>query len=176
MLSRQVRLERGTGQGDPMSSFLFNLAATPLNIFLSESPAVPRLRVNGRSIAPVYFADDNAILLSGTQLAPIMETIDKIIDFEKVAGLKLNLKKCDVMAVNCEQGLVDELIRRTEMRLVTRARHLGLTIENTGELKKEDNLTPITDKMNKTVSVYNTSLATPIGRSLYAKFLLGSGS
>ena len=174
MLSRQVKLERGTGQGDPMSSFLFNLAATPLNIFLSESPNVPRLRVNGRSIAPVYFADDNAILLSGTQLAPIMETIDKIIDYEKVAGLKLNLRKCDVMTVNCEQDLVDELIRRTGMKLVTKARHLGLTIENTGELKKEDNLKPIIEKMNQTNSVYNTSLATPIGRSLYAKFLLGS--
>merc|ERR1711994_130568 len=103
-----------------------------------------------------------------------METIDKIIDYEKVAGLKLNLRKCDVMTVNCEQDLVDELIRRTGMKLVTKARHLGLTIENTGELKKEDNLKPIIEKMNQTNSVYNTSLATPIGRSLYAKFLLGS--
>ena len=44
-LSHQVDLERGTGQGDPSSSFLFNLAVTPLNHFLTNSRTVPRIKI-----------------------------------------------------------------------------------------------------------------------------------
>ena len=41
-VSEDHLLETGSGQGDPISCFTFNLAAVPLNHYLATSPDVPR--------------------------------------------------------------------------------------------------------------------------------------
>ena len=46
-------LNTGSGQGDPKSSFVFNLAAVPLNHYLTNSPEVPRYKIEDESVDPV---------------------------------------------------------------------------------------------------------------------------
>ena len=171
---RQIDLERGTGQGDPSSSFLFNLAVTPLNHFLSNSVIVPRIKFGNIEVPPVSFADDNNLPLDGTQPQMIKDTLDKIIEFEQVSGLRLNMSKCEVMAVKCDQNIVNDLIQATGMRLVHKTKHLGVVVDENGVVQADDNIKPIQEKIGKLVNTYSTSLSTPIGRSLYAKYLLSS--
>ena len=172
--SEQINLERGTGQGDPSSSFLFNLAVTPLNHFLSNSPVVPRISFGNVEVPPVSFADDNDLPLDGNELQKIKDTIRKITEYERVSGLKLNMNKCEVMAVNCDQVTVDNLLQETGMKRVHKTKHLGLVIDESGNLTKEDNMQPIHEKLKRIVKTYSTSMSTPIGRSLYAKYLMSS--
>ena len=171
---RQVALERGTGQGDPSSSFLFNLAVTPLNHFLTNSSLVPRIKFGNIEVPPVYFADDNNLPLDGTQPQRIKDTLNKIIEYEQVSGLKLNMTKCEVMPVKCDQNVIDDLIQATGMRLVNKTKHLGIWIDENGNIQAEDNIKPIKEKLDKLVNTYSTSLSTPLGRSLYAKYILSS--
>ena len=44
-MSRSYTLDKGMGQGDPKSAYIFNLCVTPLNEFLSKSNDVPRLAI-----------------------------------------------------------------------------------------------------------------------------------
>ena len=175
-LSDEVLVERGTGQGDPISSFAFNLSVTPLNLALAELSSIPRVRVRGMEVPPVFFADDMSVLLLGHLLAAILATIQKIKDYRKVSGLTLNPAKCEILPINCTDEVIDPLIQQSGMQLVQETKHLGLRINNRGLLTKESNVQPIIDKMNKIATQYSTCLSTPLGRALYARFLLGSRS
>ena len=171
-VSEEYKLERGTGQGDPKSCYLYNLAVLPMNEYLSKSREVPRYEVDGQQISPVYFADDMLMLLKGDQIEGIKQTLRKIAEYEKVSGLRLNLRKCEVMTVNCNEREIAQLVAETQMKHVTQMKHLGVTISDEGEVGEEQNIQPIIEKMEEISNQYRTSGSTPIGRSLYATFLL----
>ena len=92
-LSDTMHAERGTGQGDPLSSHLYDLAANPLNIMLAESDVVPRPPLpNNKAITLEAYADDNCIpLTSDTQR--IQDTVELIKRFKNVSGLELSTQK-----------------------------------------------------------------------------------
>ena len=48
-------------QGDPKSSFGFNVSSGPLNHYLSMSPEVPEFHHAGKQPSPILFAADNYI-------------------------------------------------------------------------------------------------------------------
>ena len=170
-LSEEFKLERGTGQGDPKSCYMYNLAVLPMNEYLSKSPEVPVYEVAHQRINPVYFADDMLMMLKGDQINGIKHTLEKIAEFQKVSGLKLNLKKCEVMAVNCNEREIAQLVADTQMKHVTQMKHLGVIIDDHGRVGEDQNIQPIIDKMVQIAEQYRTSGSTPIGRSLYATFL-----
>ena len=172
-LSGDFQLNRGTGQGDPKSSGCFNLCITPLNLYLSKSPEVPRFKAGEVEVLPLYFADDNLIPLNGEATQGIINTVNKICQYEDVSGLKLNMSKCEFLAINCPQETIDQM-QNLGMKRVSRMKHLGVIIEETGEVLEEQNFQPIIDKMEAIAARFVTSGSTPLGRSLYAKFLLGS--
>ena len=174
MISEQVEIQRGTGQGDPISSGTFNLAITPLDYYLATSTWVPRISLNRQEFPPVSYADDKVLVLKGDNLQSILDTVQKVADYEKVAGLRLNLSKCEVMTANCNPDTVQRLIQQTGMKLTNNMRHLGIHINSDGTISADRNLTPITQKMEDIASTYSTSMSTPIGRSIYAKYLLCS--
>ena len=172
-LSEDFHLNRGTGQGDPKSSFCFNMCVTPLNLYLSRSPEVLRYRTGEVEVGPAYFADDNGCLFDGADVQGILRTVEKIVAYKEVSGLELNPTKCEFLAVNCPQETIDELCR-IGMKHVPRLKHLGVIIEQSGEVLEEHNFRTIIDKMEQIARKFATLTSTPLGRALYAKFLLGS--
>ena len=70
---------------------------------------VPRFKADEVEIQPVFFADDKALLFDGESTQGIIDTVDKITQYEDISGLKLNLSKCEFIAVNCPQATVDQL-------------------------------------------------------------------
>ena len=173
-LSREYELKRGTGQGDPKSSYLYNLSVTPLNEYLSNDPEVPRFQVEDTPINPVFFADDNGLMLDGDKMDDIVRMLEKIEEYERVSGLKLNRSKCEVLAVNCNEERLNQLLRTTGMKRVNKLKHLGVIINDQGDTTEEDNITPVLEKMREIADRYSTSTSTPMGRALYAKYLLAS--
>ena len=173
-ISQDHDIEAGVGQGDPKSSFAFNLAAAPLNHFLSESPTVPRFKIEEEEVDPIFFADDDLMLLEGDKIDLIIQMLTKISQFKQVSGLTLNLSKCEIMAVGCQEEDIRRLINETGMKRVDTLKHLGLLIDENGLLPHVSNIGPIQNAMDKIADTLSTSTSTPLGRSLYAKFLLSS--
>ena len=174
MMSDDHELKAGTGQGDPKSSFAFNLSAAPLNHYLAKSPEVPRYEIDDTGSSPVFYADDDLTLLQGDMIEQVLGMLRKIQQFRQVSGLFLNLPKCEIMAINCNEADIDRLLSQTGMRRVTTLKHLGLLINDSGHLSYEDNILPIQNAMLRISNSLDTNSSTPLGRAIYAKFLLSS--
>ena len=174
MLSEDKNIMKGMGQGDPKSSGGFNLAAAPLNHFIAKSPTVDRFSIYGTDIEPVSFADDNLTFLKGDNIDNIIQTLNKIGEYRQVSGMTLNLSKCEILTVNCDEAEVQRLIGATGMRRVTQLKHLGLTINDKGEMQYDTNFAPIQGSMERIAEQYTTSQSSPLGRAIYAKYLLAS--
>ena len=78
------------------------------------------------------------------------------------------------MAVNCNEIDIQRVVDETGMKRVTSIKHLGLTINEDGLLTHEANIAPIQNAMDKIADSLSTNSSTPLGRAIYAKFLLAS--
>ena len=172
--SQDHQIKTGTGQGDPKSSAAYNIAAAPLNHYLAHSHEVPRYAINEIEVAPVYFADDDLLLLDGSRTEEIIQIIEKMDRFKEVSGLTLNRRKCEFLAINCRGDDIDRLENLTQMKRVQTLKHLGLMINEEGRLPRESNIDPIVDTMKGIAKTLNTVTSTPLGRALYAKYLISS--
>ena len=172
--SEDHELLAGSGQGDPKSSGIFNVSAAPLNHYLANSPEVPRYEIGDGEVAPVFYADDDLTLLQGDKVDLILAMLQKIQMYRRVSGLFLNLPKCEIMAINCNHEDIRRIVNETGMKKVNSIRHLGLIINEDGELTHEANIAPIQNAMDRIADSLSTNSSTPLGRAIYAKFLLAS--
>ena len=89
-LSREIKLERGTRQGCPLSAFLFIVALEPLREILRRHPwyqYAPERRV-------IAYADDVNVYVHKEDLASMFQELDK---FCKGAQFKVNRGKCRIL-------------------------------------------------------------------------------
>ena len=93
-LSGDYKVQKGTGQGDPKSSFGYKI-----------------------------------ILM-----------LQRISEYYKVSGLKLNLSKCEILPINCNEQQINRLILTTGMKQVTVLKHLGIHINTDGTLPHDKTL------------------------------------
>ena len=168
--------EKGTGQGDPLSSHLYDLAANPLNVLLAESPEVPRPIIPGQDdqLTLEAYADDNAIPLRA-DIPGIIRTIDIITSFKDVSGLELSPKKCVlIFSTACSDDFQNQLLAQTEMKKANHIRYLGLQISNTGEISDQLNLTPVHEKIKHQSNAIAWRHTSPLGKAIQVKSLLCS--
>ena len=66
------------------------------------------------------------------------------------------------------------IVDETGMKRVNSIKHLGLIINENGELTHEANIAPILTAMDRIADSLSTNSSTPLGRAIYAKFLLAS--
>ena len=60
------------------------------------------------------------------------------------------------------------------MKTVNTLKHPGVHIDNQGNLLHDKNILPLTDIMGKVAESFNSSMSSTLGRSIYAKYLLGT--
>ena len=74
-MSHDYQIKTRAGQGDPKSSAAYNIVAAPLNHYLARSHEVPRYIVNEVEVTPVFFADDDVLLLDRNKIDEIKQDI-----------------------------------------------------------------------------------------------------
>ena len=113
------------------------------------------------------------MMLKGDNIDAILDVLDKIAAYEMVSGLQLNLSKCEFLAVNCDDAMIDRLVSQTGMKRVRKLKHLGVWVDENGEATEDENIMPVLETIQKIEKRFNTAGSSPIGRVLYAKFLMG---
>jgi len=91
-LTKPIKMEKGIRQGDPLSLFLFVLAANPLVTQIQNDSTIQGIRIPERhTVKNVSYADDITITITGKQA--VYATFKTLTEFAKASGLKLNSSK-----------------------------------------------------------------------------------
>ena len=97
--TKYIQIQKGVRQGDPLSLYLFLLAAEPLVATINQNQNIEKLRKGRRrNIKCPSYADELTLTLFGNYSVALAFKI--IQNFTKATRLKLNIEKTQGMAVS----------------------------------------------------------------------------
>jgi len=106
-------LERGLRQGDPLSPFLFLLAAEGLHVMMKamvESEIFKGYSIEGANpmvVSHLQFADDT-LLIGEKSWGNVRALQAALVLFEAMSGLKVNFRKSSLVGVNIHDSWLTE--------------------------------------------------------------------
>ena len=159
--TKPFKLQRGLRQGDPLSPFLFVLAAEGLNLLIKQATsrqlwAGIEVCKNGPIISHLQFADDT-ILFSSPDACSILNIKKILILFQLTSGLQINFHKSELLGVNVSEGKLKQLAQilccRTGQLPLS---YLGLPIG--GNISRISLWAPLIEKMRKKLAGWKSKL------------------
>ena len=192
--SQEFTMNDGSGQGDPLSSFMFGLSAEILNIRLAYDQSLKRYKIPqiippqqeqprhehqiqqqyDEQTTPEAYADDILLLLDGNHPQTIADLMTITEQFQTLSGLQLNRGKTDIMPIMCQEEQIQRVVEQLNIRKVTTKKHLGAHITQTEEEQQNANFDPLTDRIDTTAEIWSRRNTTPLGTSLVIKSLITS--
>ncbi|GAU47989.1 hypothetical protein TSUD_272340 [Trifolium subterraneum] len=174
----EFTLERGLRQGDPLSPFLYLLAAEGLHVMMDAAVSnhlySPYSIGNHNEVivSHLQFADDT--LLVGTKSWANIRILKAVLSlYENVSGLKINFHKSMLFGVNVNDSWLHEVAS------VLRCKHgrlpflyLGLPIG--GDARKLQFWYPLVDKIRNRLSGWKRKHLSMGGRLILLKSVLSS--
>eukprot|EP00253_Pinus_taeda_P007886 PITA_07886 len=173
--SKTFTASRGIRQGDPLSPFLFILAAEGLGRFIKKEKEANRIKGhklwgNNLPLTHQQFVDD--IMLFGEPTVKEVRHLRRILDlFAEDSGLEINRDKSCVFIFNTVDQVKAHLIRLLGFRrgeLPTK--YLGNILDFTS--KKMKNWQGVLDKLSNKVANWAFRTLNIAGRIVLAKFVL----
>ena len=95
-LSDPFSIQCGCRQGDPISAYIFILAAQVLTLFIKNNNDIKGIVIGNSEYKMTQFADDTTLILDGTTNS--LEAALNILEiFGSISGLKLNTEKTQIV-------------------------------------------------------------------------------
>ena len=95
IISDFFTLERGVRQGDPLSPYLFVIAAETLTISIRQNSMIKGITIDRNETKLLQYADDTTAVLSDISSAQILFRL--LYDFEQISDLAVNPTKTEGM-------------------------------------------------------------------------------
>lgn len=139
-LTKLISIERGIKQGCPLSALLFIICTEILGLALKQNSTITKLplpnSINNASLVS-QFADDLCLFLKSE--IDVLNSLNEIISFGNVSGLKLNIEKTEAMWLG---PMADSDYKPLNLKWVSITKYLGIfigTCKNTCEKKNWEN-------------------------------------
>ena len=142
-------IERGFGQGDPLSPYLFVTAVEILAIAIRNKDSIKGIEINDLETKLLQFADDTTAVLSDLNSADALFSLLK--EFEKVFGLKLNVKKTEAMWIGSLKSCEDQTLG---VKWQTCVKFLGIRITFDIKLSVEKNFKQRLKKIKNVINLW----------------------
>ena len=171
-LSEKILLGRGCRQGDPISPYLFVLAAEFLSEAIRVNTKIEGINIHDHENKVSQYADDTSLFLKATEKI-LRESIAVLNDFETISGLKINTEKTKVVKVG---GWGDDrtiLCKDLNLEWTTKFDCLGISydVENFDNIADE-NISKKINEIKKLINLWNSRYLTPFGKITIIKSLL----
>ena len=174
----EFNIERGLRQGDPLSPFLFLLAAEGFNVLmlsLMEAGLFHGYKVgrdNDLCLSHLQFADDTLIIGNKSWLN-VRSMRAVLLIFEELSGLKVNFNKSLLTGINVSDSWLSEAALVLNCRVGTFPfMYLGLPIR--GDPRKLDFWKPILNSIHSRLSNWKSKFLSFGGRLILLKSVLSS--
>ena len=175
-LSPKITIGRGCRQGDPISSYLFLLAAEILSLLIKQSQDIRGFKINGVEFKLTQFADDTTLILDGSQ--PSLQAALNILEiYGNYSGFKMNKEKTKVIWIGKKRLSREKLNVSVKLDWgSTEFTLLGLDFSTDLIKMEEINYTKIYEKMNGEINKWKNRKLTPFGKiSIIKSNILSKG-
>ena len=102
LLSDNFRLERGVRQGDPLSPYLFVLAAEVLAVSIRQNSNIKGISIGKEETKLLQYADDTTAVLAYEKSASAFLTL--LESFKDISGLKINCTRTEAMWIGSSRN------------------------------------------------------------------------
>ena len=171
-LSDEIALGRGCRQGDPISPYLFVLAAEFLAESIRSNNNIKGINIQNKEHKLSQYADDTTLFLKLEEKS-MRSCMDTLLEFEQMSGLKVNKEKTKVVQIG---GLGDnriEFCKDLKLLWTTTFTSLGITydVHNMDKIT-DQNIESKIKEINKLIMIWNGRNITPYGKITITKSLL----
>ena len=153
-------LERGVRQGDPLSPYLFVLAAEALAIAVRQNTEIKGIFIGEQETKLLQYADDMTAVLSDTDSALALFSL--LDSFKKASGLTINCAKTEGMWIGSTRANKAKPFGINWPKEPIKA--LGIFYTYDQKLLQEKNFLENLDKIKKLLNIWHSR-----GLSLYGK-------
>ena len=88
-------LERGVGQGCPLSGLLFVIGIELISNAMQKDPTIKGIQVGQKEIKITQYADDTTVLVR--DLDAVSQLLELLHNFKNISGLEANEHKTEAM-------------------------------------------------------------------------------
>jgi hypothetical protein len=172
--AKPFTLKDGTGQGDPISSFLFNLVVQIFIIRIIYDTQINHFKVDNTDMMPEMFADDIHIFLDGQDTQSLTKVMQVTEEFGQLSGLQLSASKTEILGINEAQNLMTQAIS-LDLKIVDKIKFVGAYV--TKQQGKQENILNFEKAFSQINSIYKAwqwRHPSPVGATVIIKSLMTS--
>ena len=171
-LSEKINLGRGCRQGDPISPYLFVLAAEFLAEAVRSNKNITGITIYEQEHKVSQYADDTSLLLNDNE-ENLRECMAILSEFELISGLKVNKEKTKVIKIGKWGDNRTILCRDLNLEWTQKFDCLGISYD-IGNMERisDMNIEKKIGEIRKTTALWNSRFLTPFGKVIIVKSLL----
>ena len=171
-LSDPIKIERGCRQGDPISPYLFIIAAQILSLMISQNPNIMGITIDGVEFKIIQYADDTTLFLDGS-LESLTSALNILDIFGSLSGLKVNKEKTKIIWIGKKRNCKTVLLKGLHW-VSSHFNLLGLTFSTDLHSMMDLNFESKLKEIRDLIKIWEKRYLTPIGKITIVKTFLMS--